>query len=260
MNLSQLSLNAGMRLANMTTSLRLALANHFPQLGLVRRWFRAQLDARISIRSSYSQHGEDKFIFDELSRYDLSHSLYVDVGANHPTSLSNTYLLYRQGLHGVVIEPNQELLRLHHMIRTRDIGIGVGCGSQASLGKFQVMSTPVLSSFATQESGQHKTENTRVWRIEYLPILPLDMILTTVEYRWISLLSIDTEGYDYQVLVGAEKIIEKVLWVCVEIDDSVSENAIVNFLHQHGFTVQKRFGCNLLAVNEDDAFKSYLRS
>jgi hypothetical protein len=57
---------------------------------------------------------------------DLRGGIYVDVGANHPTSISNTFLLYRHGLHGVTIEPNPELSQLHRRFRRRDVVVSVG--------------------------------------------------------------------------------------------------------------------------------------
>jgi hypothetical protein len=58
---------------------------------------------------SYSQSGEDvivDFIFQILK---IQKPSYLDVGAHHPSYLSNTYLFYQKGCQGVCIEPDPVL-------------------------------------------------------------------------------------------------------------------------------------------------------
>jgi hypothetical protein len=52
---------------------------------------------------SYAQCGEDlivDFVFSGLKPPSIS---YLDIGAHHPTHLSNTYLFYRRGFAGFVL-------------------------------------------------------------------------------------------------------------------------------------------------------------
>ncbi|MDF0498447.1 hypothetical protein [Bradyrhizobium yuanmingense] len=46
---------------------------------------------------------------------------YIEIGANHPISTSNTYLMYQRGAQGVLVEPNPELGALIRKVRLRDI-------------------------------------------------------------------------------------------------------------------------------------------
>ncbi|WP_287188551.1 FkbM family methyltransferase, partial [Mesorhizobium sp.] len=46
---------------------------------------------------------------------------YVDIGANHPISTSNTFLLYQRGARGVLVEPNPELEALIRTARPEDV-------------------------------------------------------------------------------------------------------------------------------------------
>jgi FkbM family methyltransferase len=54
---------------------------------------------------SYSQQGEDLIIFELLKRKDFSDSQLLEIGAWHPTQLSNSRLLIEQGWRAVLIEP-----------------------------------------------------------------------------------------------------------------------------------------------------------
>jgi len=78
---------------------------------------------------------------------------YIDVGANHPTKLSNTYRLYREGFTEIVMEPYCSLLRLHHMIRPNDLHLGIGCGDMSALPK---SSTPPPTSSALSRTTTSK--------------------------------------------------------------------------------------------------------
>ena len=53
--------------------------------------------------NSYSQHGEDRFIFDFIEKKDKG--VYIDIGAGMPKHISNTYMLYELGWRGLLIEP-----------------------------------------------------------------------------------------------------------------------------------------------------------
>jgi len=78
-------------------------------------------------KKSYSQHGEDVHILKLIDTLNINkqRDIYIDVGANHPMDLSNTYLFYRKGYRGVAIEPNKELINLFKVFRKRDIAINV---------------------------------------------------------------------------------------------------------------------------------------
>src|ERR1700722_2901695 len=65
-------------------------------------------------RRSFSAHGEDLLVMGWFAHYgfDLSRVRYVDVGANDPAILSNTFLLYQAGARGVLVEPDPKLAAL----------------------------------------------------------------------------------------------------------------------------------------------------
>src|ERR1700757_1387281 len=77
---------------------------------------------------SFAGNGEDLLIAGWFRHYgcDLSRIRYVDIGANHPISLSNTFLLYEAGACGVLIEPDPKNAALLRAKRPRDIVINAG--------------------------------------------------------------------------------------------------------------------------------------
>lgn len=219
------------------------LVEHFPSLGRYKRFGKAWLDTIRSAKTSYSQHGEDVFIWDYLQGYDLQKTMYVDVGANHPSDISNSYLLYRKGLRGIVIEPNQELIRLFKRFRKEDIALGIGCGDKNTVLPFRISKTPVLSSFA----GNKEVND---YRTAFLPVMQLDLALQNIPIKFINLLSIDVEGMNLQVLHGAGGTLAKSLLVCLEYESEEDKRQFRDFLGPR-FEQAGEFGCNLIFVNLD---------
>jgi FkbM family methyltransferase len=219
------------------------IANSFPFLGKYKRFLVALVDSILPIRNSYSQHKEDVFILQTLKRFNLSESIYVDIGANHPTDISNTYLLYRNGLNGLIIEPNPELISLFSKFRTRDIALPIGCSDSALLLKFNISKTPVVSSFlSAREDNFYKSI--------YVPVLPVDLIVKPVQFKFICFMSIDVEGLNLEVLKGATYTLKSTLLLCIEYDNDSEKNKFIKVLGQD-FSLIEEFGCNAFFLNRN---------
>ena len=78
------------------------------------------------VRRSYSQSGEDIIICDLFNRLKISNPSYLDIGANDPVSLSNTYRLYTRGSRGVCVEPNPVMFKKLLEKRSKDLCINAG--------------------------------------------------------------------------------------------------------------------------------------
>ena len=222
--------------------LKQLLIQYFPGLGRVKRYFTALYHC-LHIKKSYSQFGEDAYILEFLASKGIHKGIYVDVGANHPSSISNTYLLYCNGYSGIVIEPNKELINLFRIFRKRDIPICVGCSDKAGIAKFFVSKTPVVSTFTTEHQF-YSEKNTA--SIELMPLLTLDDCLKNLDLTRIDFLSIDVEGMNRQVIEGATSTINKTFLLCVEFDDDDLQ-WFQN--HLNDFKLEKVMGCNAIFMN-----------
>jgi FkbM family methyltransferase len=220
------------------------LSNLVPGLGRMKRRATAIYHAVTKAKTSYAQHGEDVLFLEGLKTYKTQNAIYVDVGANHPTVISNTYLLYRNGMRGVVVEPHRELVELHKKTRPEDYHIDCGCGEKPSMEVFNLSKTPVLSSFKNLSFGG------KVWKKIYLPVLPLKIILSKIEFEYIYLLSVDVEGMDLEVLRGAEDLLDRCLFLCIEANGADEEESITAFLEKKNFELLKRYDCNLVFIHQ----------
>ncbi len=166
-------------------------------------------------RASYSQWAEDALIRDYLKENGGIPPgwMYVDVGANHPTVISDTYLFYKSGYNGICVEPNVELADLFARFRPRDIVIPAAVAATRGLLKFYVTDNPVFSSLSEQ------TLEDRVASVRLVPVITLDDLVPCFDLPGVFLLKVDTEGHDCAVLVGATKLLQRTLVVLTETRD-----------------------------------------
>lgn len=91
----------------MKRTIKKFLRDRFPVTRLLKSWWVAIYDSLSGVRNTYAQTGEDRIITSLLEEGKITSRFYIDVGANHPTKLSNTYRLYKEGFSGLVIEPGR---------------------------------------------------------------------------------------------------------------------------------------------------------
>src|SRR5687768_6889448 len=77
---------------------------------------------------AYAQSGEDLILAHLFYKLNISRPNYVDIGANHPAFISNTYFFYLRGSRGVCVEPNPVLFEKIKRIRPNDTVIHAGIG------------------------------------------------------------------------------------------------------------------------------------
>jgi FkbM family methyltransferase len=159
---------------------------------------------------SYSGNGEDLLIAGWFRHYgcDLSQVRYVDVGANDPTFLSNTFLFYEAGASGLLIEPDPELAALLRSKRPRDIVInaGVAFDDRRTATLFR-MTSRGFNTFSRAQADKVVAAS-RSWAPEArqdiigeasIPLLPLNDVISA-HVKEPAFVSIDTEGFDLAIL------------------------------------------------------------
>jgi FkbM family methyltransferase len=208
-----------------------------PTVKALRRYLLALQAVVGPARASYSQNGEDLWLASRIPPSKVADEIYIDVGANHPTLISNTYLFYRRGGKGIIIEPNRAFRPLYRLFRKRDVLLTVGCGRSPSVAKFFANRYTVLSGFIEDKSLSDGS-------FEYVPIITLESLRVATGGKPIFLLSIDVEGLNYEVLQGAGALLRDTEWVVIEFGDHTAE--ITDFMNQHSFTLAHRTTHNLL--------------
>jgi FkbM family methyltransferase len=146
-----------------------------------------------------SQYGEDLIIESLLPQ--KKDGFYIDIGANHPIKYSNTFLFYRKGWKGINVEPNPSRIWLFNIFRKRDLNLNIGIGKNKSEINFYIFKESTLSTFDKIASEEYKSMGHPIKKVIKIPITPLSEIIEKhANQKEIDILSIDTEGYDMEVL------------------------------------------------------------
>ena len=166
---------------------------------------------------SFAQCGED-LIIDYCARtLGLREFSYLDIGAHHPSYLSNTYFFYRQGRRGVCVEPDVSLLPPFRRQRPGDVLLNIGVGPEEGAQDFFVMTTPTLNTFSRQEARRYESYgNQRVERVEQVQIRCIDSILAEHFAGAPQLVSLDVEGLDFDILRSLDFARVRPPIICVE--------------------------------------------
>ncbi|MFC1621900.1 FkbM family methyltransferase [Patescibacteria group bacterium] len=189
---------------------------------------------------SYSQEREDIFIdkfFEGKSK-----GFYVDVGAHDPVRFSNTKRFYDKGWSGINIEPDAELYERFVKDRTRDTNLNLGIGSKKGKFTFFKMFPSTLSTFSEDEAKDYERQGYKILEKVQVPMMRLDSILEKYSKgRRIDFFSIDTEGYDLEVLQSNDWDSFSPKLICIESVahtknfEGASKEGIYSFLVKKGY-------------------------
>lgn len=150
--------------------------------------------------NSYSGDGED-IILSKLFPKQTT-GLYIDVGCFHPKLISNTYLLYQRGWHGINIDPNLEVIKLFQRARPQDKNILCGVARESGTKTYYNFTHPGVNTFdqahADEKAAKEWNElvNTRELTCRTLA----DLLTEHVHEETIDILDVDVEGMDLEVL------------------------------------------------------------
>ena len=161
-----------------------------------------ELDTRERIISySMPDQMEDVILYNVFR--DEEDIFYIDVGSNDPLADSVTKLLYdKKNARGINVEPQKRLIEITNAERPEDINICMGLGEKDGTVDFYVQGDMLcgISTAASENVNEdfYKGKTT-------IQITTLRKICDEyVRDREISFLKIDVEGYEGNVLLGAD--------------------------------------------------------
>lgn len=199
-------------------------------------------------RGTYSQFGEDRAILELVG----PKGTYIDVGSNHPFKANTTYLLYEAGWHGLAIDPISTHIDHHRRFRPRDVSINAAAGKAPGVGLFHELNPDGFSTFDGVASKELIMTGRALEVARYQ--VPIVRVLDEWRARFGSaqpdLLSIDTEGYETEVLVGSDLSALGPRYVLLELMSSIESRVelLVDVMASLGYEFQADFGVNGLFV------------
>jgi len=200
-------------------------------------------------RLSWSQFGEDIILRTYLPE---SLGTYVDIGAGHPTHLSNTFLFYQLGWQGVLVEPNPALAQLQKHYRPDDRTLDVLIGTEdADLDFFEFDPWP-FSTTAHERAARLVEEGVRqvsVSRKRMVRLSTLGLFATPADP---TLLTVDVEGLDLDVLKSNDWEEHRPRVVCVEEHGvrPADSSALRSLMRSEGYSLTSQTVVTSIFVHE----------
>jgi len=191
-------------------------------------------------KRSYAQSGEDIIADSELGK--KKKGRYIDVGAFHPKLFSNTYLFYKRGWSGVVIEPMPKAREAFLKVRPRDKFVGMGVGAKKDVLEYFEFDDGAANTFSTKQAEKNiKEAGRKLVRKINVAVMPLADILASclMEDKTIDLMSVDVEGMDLEVLQSNDwKKYRPVLIICEDLEfdfERPQKSGVVKYLMGLGY-------------------------
>jgi FkbM family methyltransferase len=224
-------------------SIKTYFGSHFHSISTIYHFLTALGDTILPEKKSYSEFAQEDIVVNEiLSSYETHKGVYVDVGCNHPTRISNTYKFYRNGNRGILFDPNREMTWLNRVFRKRDIVITSGCSNENAVVEFFVSQGHPLSTCR-----RGKLQN--IIGVKFITVYRLDDALKHIGGDFIFFLSVDVEGLCMEVLEGASSTLDKTLVACIEKD--TDPDIINKFMAERNFEPVKTVGYNMIFKNKN---------
>jgi FkbM family methyltransferase len=195
-----------------------------------------------SLIDSYSQYQED-LILDAI--FQKQDGFYVDIGANDPIEFSNTYRFYKKGWRGINIEPQKDRVDLFLKTREGDINLNLGIGKERGQLEFYNLGVHTLSTFDKETAVAHaKRFKTDIIETIVIKVERLETVLS--EYlpqgKHIDFMSIDTEGWDMDVLLSNDWNRFRPSIVVIEVGSQLEE--IMKFFKNNSYELVYKNSCN----------------
>lgn len=150
---------------------------------------------------SYAQNGEDVLLA-RLFPSGLK-GFYVDVGAHHPVVGSITKHFYDRGWRGINVEPAAEPLAELRRARPRDLNLGVGLSDRPGRLTLFESSDTGCSTFSP-DAADHQRQAGIPFAEREVEVLTLAQVCEDHVENEIDFLSVDVEGHEARVLLGAD--------------------------------------------------------
>jgi FkbM family methyltransferase len=187
---------------------------------------------------SYAQWGEDKLVWDYFRL--RPNGIFIEVGANDPIKLSQTWFLEQNGWEGILVEPQPARCERLRQVRQRSRVFQCACGRPEQRGKasFRVAVHDDRSALA----GRVMDPTVAFSGTIEVDVLTLDDVLAQCGNPKPDFISIDVEGAELDVFKGFDLARHQPGLLLVE--DDVFDLRLHSYLRARNYKLVRRTGSN----------------
>lgn len=168
-----------------------------------------------------SQTGEDSILAYIVAVLGIpfNQCTYLDLGANHPKEMNNTYFFYSQGARGVLVEANPDLIPELIFCRNEDIILN-NCVDIKSGKKipFHILNVDGLSTPDLQAANEtlDKNQSLEVTKVVEVETITVNDVIDKYMGKAPVICSIDVEGKDIEILKSIDLSRHRPLIIVIE--------------------------------------------
>lgn len=187
---------------------------------------------------SYAQWGDDVLAWEYFKG--KTDGVFLEAGANHPTILSQTYLLEKRGWTGVLVEPVPECCEKLRAGRpgSRVFQKALGSPSQRGVLKLVIPGGHSELASALKEGGAGEPGDT-IFEAE---LITLTEVLDAASIEKLNFLSLDLEGMELEALQGLD--FQRFRPELIIVEDRLDRLSRHRFLKENGYKLVRRNGSN----------------
>ena len=212
---------------------------------------------------SFAQAGEDRVLSFLFRSMGISQISYLEIGTNNPIDINNTYLFYLAGSSGVCVEPNPTLIPKIQKYRPRDYCLNIGIAAEEGELDFYIFdesdSEKGLSTFSKKEAEHvHNTTSIKIKEVKKIPVTTVKNIIDKYfQGKAPSLISIDVEGLDLEILQSIDFSVVRPIAVCVETVNftqnhkKIKNTDIIKFMESQNYFVYADTGINSIFADRN---------
>ena len=212
----------------------------------------------ITARQTFSQHGQDILVREMFNILGIARPTYIDLGAHHPYTHSNTALLYRAGSRGINVEADPSLIGSFRRNRRHDVNLCVGCGREAGTLPYYVLYTGCdCNGFDKARIDEFIAGHPKyaITQIKNVPVVTLSSIIEEhAGGTFPDLLDMDLEGLDYDVLRSCDLSGNGPKIAIIE---SADNDAIKKLMHEYGYFSYCKMGQDMIFARNEYKEKLY---
>jgi FkbM family methyltransferase len=203
-------------------------------------------------RVTYAQQAEDLIIADIFGYLGIKEIRYLDIGANDPIQDSNTYLFYKQGHRGVLVEPNPAYGPKYREKRPGDnvLEVGVGVTDQQEADYYMVDAHPGLNTFSKEVADKHAALGRKI-TVTKRKLVNINKVIADNFTTPPNFISIDIEGLDLDILKTLDFDKYRPAVICVEtlvVNTRKIDPAIEEFMRSRKYTARGATFVNTIFV------------
>ena len=227
------------------------------------KFFKVFIKSFTHKKISYSYGGIDSLILNIFK--DQKNGFYLDIGCGHPIKNNNTYLLHKKGWLGTNIDLDLKNIQLFNYARPKDNNVNAAVSDKVSEENLYFYHDKSPINTLSKEISAYQSAN--VSKIIKVKTVTLNSILDNSAFsdKPIDFLSIDVEGFEYNVLknFNFDKYNPKVIVVeyldttLEELEiknlniDNVLKSPIYKFITSRGYTLANWLHSDLVFIRND---------